>query len=274
MSRPVRLRDLQRRYSATRRRRGDTASPLQTDSRSCRYRCRMHGVCPLGAQVRRTLGMSRNPLSSTKTRWAPRRAAFFYPGPFLPRPAGDGHLVALDRAPLGLLAAPAQRGQHLPDMRGVIAHAELLVNQLAYPRQGPQVGPMPGAQCASRQQRHELPLLGGGQARWTSRGGFGVECPPSSPSVRLPPPKDGTHSGPDLTGNGREGPARLQQLNSAATALLQLLGRSRRSHVPSCRRPLDSYALFMQDSIITSASLLMPGARAPRNMGADLGHCQ
>ena len=31
----------------------------------------------LGAQVRRPFGMSRNPLSSTNTRWAPRRAAFF-----------------------------------------------------------------------------------------------------------------------------------------------------------------------------------------------------
>src|SRR5262245_8235832 len=65
------------------------STPLQTDNRSWRYRCRIHGVCPFGAQVRRTLGMSRNPLSSTNTRWAPRRAAFFYPPPFVAGPARD-----------------------------------------------------------------------------------------------------------------------------------------------------------------------------------------
>ena len=38
-------------------------------------------------KVRATFGMSRNPDSSTKTRWAPRRFAFFYlrPAPLLPR---------------------------------------------------------------------------------------------------------------------------------------------------------------------------------------------
>src|SRR5213593_1425257 len=42
-------------------------------------RCQMRriGVWPRGAHVLRTLGISRNPDSSTKTRWAPSRAAFF-----------------------------------------------------------------------------------------------------------------------------------------------------------------------------------------------------
>ena len=38
------------------------------------------GVHPIGAQVLRTLGINRKPLSSRNTRWAPRRAAFFYSG--------------------------------------------------------------------------------------------------------------------------------------------------------------------------------------------------
>src|SRR4029450_8010400 len=114
-----------------------TASPLQTDSRSWRYRCRTHGVCPWGAHVRRTFGISRNPLSSTNTRWAPRRTAFFYPRPRVLRPPTDGGLVALDGAALGLLAAPAQGGQDLPDMRGVIPHVELLLNQRGHARERP-----------------------------------------------------------------------------------------------------------------------------------------
>src|SRR2546428_11310397 len=98
--------------------------------------------------------MSRNPLSSTNTIWAPRRAAFFYPGPLFPLPPGDGRLVALDRAPLGLLATPAQRSQHLPHVRGGIAHTELLVNQLGHARQSPEVGPVPRVQGAAGQQLH------------------------------------------------------------------------------------------------------------------------
>jgi hypothetical protein len=52
--------------------RRDTASPLQTERRSWRYRWCRYGVSPRGVQVRRTLGISRKPLSSTNTRWAPR----------------------------------------------------------------------------------------------------------------------------------------------------------------------------------------------------------
>ncbi len=42
-------------------------------------RCVRTGVCPRGAQVRRTAGRSENPLSSTKTIVARLPAAFFLP---------------------------------------------------------------------------------------------------------------------------------------------------------------------------------------------------
>src|SRR5437773_10622189 len=219
----------------------------------------MQGVCPLGAQVRRTFGINRKPLSSTNTRWAPRRAAFFYPGPFVPLPPGDGDLVALDRPPLGLLATPAQRGQHLPDMRGRIAHAELLVNQFGHPRQRPKIGPVPGVQCPASQQLHQLTLLPGGQSRRAPRGGFGVQPSSPFPTVCLPPAKDRTQGRPDPMGDDREGLARFQQLNSAPTALLQLLGRSKWSHESSLRRSLEFYALFMQDSIMASGRACASG---------------
>jgi hypothetical protein len=38
---------------------------------------------------------------------------------------------------------------HFPDMRGVIAHGELLVNQFGHLGQRPEIGPVPGVQRAS-----------------------------------------------------------------------------------------------------------------------------
>src|SRR5262245_36535314 len=101
----------------------------------------MHGVCPRGAHVRWTFGMSRNPLSSTNTRH--RRASSFYPWPLFPLPPGDRGLVALDRPPLGLLAVPAQGSQHLPHVRRVIADAAFLEDQLGHAWQGPEIRPVP-----------------------------------------------------------------------------------------------------------------------------------
>src|SRR5262249_5509498 len=187
--------------------------------------------------------------SSTNTRWAPRRTAFFYPRPFFAGPARDRVLVALDGTPLGLLATPAQGGQDLPDVGGMIAHAELLVDQFGHARQRPQLGSVPRSHCATGQQPHQLPFLCRRQPWRTSRDRFRLQAPGPLASIRLPPAKHRTHGGSALPRHGRETLARLQQLNSPATALLQLLGRTRRSHEPSCNLPLDTYALFMQGSI-------------------------
>jgi hypothetical protein len=164
----------------------------------------------LGAHVRRTLGMSRNPLSSTKTRWAPRRAAFFYPWPLLALPPGDGGLVPLDGAALRLLTAPPERRQHLPDMRRVIAHPELLANHFSHPRQRPELRPVASTERALAKQRHESAFLRLGQPRRSSRRRLGLQRAGTLPLVGVPPAKHRTHGRPDLTGDGREGPARLR----------------------------------------------------------------
>lgn len=65
------------------------------------------GVQPMGAQVLRTLGMSKKPLSSTNTRCAPRRATFFYPRPFVPLPPRNGDIIPLECTTLWLLPTPA-----------------------------------------------------------------------------------------------------------------------------------------------------------------------
>jgi len=77
---------------------------------------------PMGAQVRRRVGMSRKPLSSRKTRRAPRRWTFFYRWPGVALPVSDGRFVALKGPTLRDLTAPAQMAQELPDMRWMIAH--------------------------------------------------------------------------------------------------------------------------------------------------------
>src|SRR4029453_13026887 len=119
----------------------------------------MHGVWPFGAHVRRTLGMSRNPLSSTNTRWAPRRAAFFYPRPLLALPPGDGGLVPLDGAALRLLTAPAERRHHFPEMPRGRGPPELLANPFGRPRQRPELRPVASTERALAKQRHESAFL-------------------------------------------------------------------------------------------------------------------
>lgn len=60
--------------------RGRHSQALIAEIRSCLYRSRTIGVRPLGAQVRATLGMSRKPDSSRKTRWTPSSPTFFICG--------------------------------------------------------------------------------------------------------------------------------------------------------------------------------------------------
>src|SRR5664280_2021000 len=98
------------------------------------------GVCPCGAQVLTTLGISRKPDSSAKTIWAPSRAAFFYARPFLFFPAFDLFFIALQRTPFRLLRSPAQAVHQAANMVRVIADSELTLDQLGNAGRGPQIG--------------------------------------------------------------------------------------------------------------------------------------
>lgn len=64
------------------------------------------GVCPFGVHVRATSGISRKPDSSRKTRWAPRRRAFFYMRPTGVLPVDDRRVIPLQRSAVGFLATP------------------------------------------------------------------------------------------------------------------------------------------------------------------------
>jgi hypothetical protein len=76
--------------------------------------------------------MSKKPLSSRKTRWAPSLSAFFYMAPTSPPPVLDGFLVPFEGATLRFLAAPTHASQKFPDVAGVILNSEPLVDHLGH----------------------------------------------------------------------------------------------------------------------------------------------
>src|SRR5574341_2193351 len=82
--------------------------------------------------------MSRKPLSSRNARWAPSLRAFFYGRPFGALPVRDCGLVALDGVAFWDLTAPMPAPQHLPHVRGVIAHPELPPYHRGNTLQGPE----------------------------------------------------------------------------------------------------------------------------------------
>src|SRR5215208_1432398 len=101
----------------------------------------MTGVCPRGAQGRRTTGSSEAPDSSQNTSTARRRRALRQIlGPALGHPAGDGLLVALDGAAGGALQAPAHAAQQLPGVAGMVAVTGPLLDHRGDEGQGPVVG--------------------------------------------------------------------------------------------------------------------------------------
>src|SRR5262249_54825434 len=151
--------------------------------------CRRYGVQPTGAHVLRTLGRSKKPLSSTNARWAPRRAAFFYPGPFAPLPRGDGRLVALEGTPLRLLPAPPDAvPQQRPDADGAVADTEPFADNVADSSERPQLRAVPGGAGPTEQQGLELLQLPGRQATWPARDRPNAKAVPLVPAIRLFPP--------------------------------------------------------------------------------------
>jgi hypothetical protein len=99
------------------------------------------------------------PDSSTKTRWAPSRAAFFYSRPVAALPWLDPCLVALKGAPFGLLAAEAQIMQHTGDMTAMELHAAVLLDQGRDARGRPQLGGKTVRQRPLEQSLDDAPAL-------------------------------------------------------------------------------------------------------------------
>lgn len=87
------------------------------------------GVLPRGARVALTEGRSEKPDSSSKMIHARRRRAFFYHGPPVSGPGGDGVLVGFDCPARGTLSAPAEAcAQDRPRLGRRIADAGHLLD--------------------------------------------------------------------------------------------------------------------------------------------------
>lgn len=191
-----------------------------------------YGVCPFGAQGRVTVGVSEKPLSSTKTRGVPRRSAFFYLRPDVALPVGDGRLVALERPPFRLLAAPAESPQQPPDGGGMIGPPRAARSRRqpagwsrgrcgSLPLGGPARAGVPGAVSGAGP-------TGGSARRWLWRQPLG-----SGPLVGLAPAHDRTVGAAQLLRHRQRGEAPLSQLDGPSATPLQLTGAARRSHASS-----------------------------------------
>ena len=87
---------------------GLSLSTLMAEMRSCRSQAAWMGVCPRGAKVRRRVGLSIKPDSSSKTRWAFCCSAFFLdPLDVAIAPRIDLFFVALSGSMMNLLTGPA-----------------------------------------------------------------------------------------------------------------------------------------------------------------------
>lgn len=189
--------------------------------------------------------MTRNPLSSRKTKWAPRRAAFFSMWPILPLPLLDGFLVALSGSALGLLATPSHATEQLPNVRRVVAHPEVPTNLLGDSRQRPQLVLVAGGNSSPQQQPRKGLLLLPRQARRRPR-----RWP--WPQALLPRAPVGLHPAHQRAYRRLQNPGHLvvsapgvQHLDGLQPPSLQTFGRSAGSHAPSgCL-----YPLFTQASI-------------------------
>jgi hypothetical protein len=141
---------------------GETVSALITESRSCRSQLRWTGVCPRGAQVRRTSGCNMKPLSSTSTIVRRSRRAFFYCRPSFSSELSDGNVVSFPSQPRGLLGAETEMPQDSMNVRDVVPDAKLAVDDLRYALQRPQfVGPAPRSRSLDQERAQLTPLLRG-----------------------------------------------------------------------------------------------------------------
>src|SRR6266699_3187987 len=146
---------------------------LMADSRSCLSQAYWTGVWPRGAQVRRRVGWSKKPVSSEKTMLACHRAPPFYPRPILVAPLSDGPFPSLASQLFGLLAAPAQARQQMPDVTGMVAHAEPMLDYFRHSPTSPHLGGVTCSERAATQDAHQLLLLVAGQPRRCSTVGLG-----------------------------------------------------------------------------------------------------
>ncbi len=166
------------------RRRGETMSAPMPETFSWeRARTENVGVAPHGAQVRRSTGIIRKPVSSRQIRWARRRPSFFYPGPVLVNPLAHAAIVALLRARLGALRTEAAGPQQSSDMIRMVGDLEVAPDDVDDPPARPQARGVAGGFRPRHDQARQLPPLRGRQFGRTTRRRAGLRTMRSLPST-------------------------------------------------------------------------------------------
>ncbi len=170
------------------------------------------------------------PLSSRKTRVAPRLCHFFYPRPTVAFPIGNLGLIALQRQPLGFLATPVETMKQPPNSTPMIGEVELLSNQPSHSRQGPVFSRIPIGASATYQfllQAFELTTT---QTTRTSRQSPRRLLLALTPFSCLTPATQTPGRDPNQFCNFIRRPASFEQLESVFASLLQLQESADWSH--------------------------------------------
>jgi hypothetical protein len=138
--------------------------------------CVKVGVCPRGAQVRRTLGVRLSADSSKKTRQALRRWGLLDPRPVVLDPLVDRRLVALGGAACRPLHRPAEPvAQQPPDVGGVVADAGEPLDAQRDAVDGPQLADEAAGRRAGEQCPLDLRELLVGQPWRRAAGAFAAQ---------------------------------------------------------------------------------------------------
>jgi hypothetical protein len=202
--------------------------------------------------------MSRKPDSSTKTRAAPSRAAFFYPGPGLVLPQGNGGLVALEGAALGLLHGPVERVEEAAHVICMVLDAEVPRDDLGDPGRGPEVRAVPVGEGPLEQEPDEPPSLARGQLRRPPRGDPHLEPARPAAAHRIAPAHHGTRRAAQPARDGIQREPLVEERHRLAAPVFQHGSGAFGSHggCPPDRGwgTATIIALFTQESIASGPS--------------------
>ena len=130
-------------------------------------------------------------------------------------------LIAFPRSPHGPLRTPAQSNQKLPDMAFVIAHAELLLNQVGHAGAGPQRRFIAQPLGTLKQKFSELSPLRLAQARFAARPSGFAKCRSALSTILLHPAGHALADYTELASNLRLVLPSLPQPNGLKATVLE-----------------------------------------------------
>lgn len=126
---------------------------------------------------------------------------------------------------------PAQLFHQPTDVVAVVSDVELVLDQSADARRGPQIGGVTVRLGAFQKEPDESLVLGGCQPRRPSRRGANLQRFGAATAAHVAPAHDATGCAVDKAGNIIKGTPFVQQSQGAVPAVLQKVRRSFGSHV-------------------------------------------